>query len=496
MRNPKHIDEMNTVNLFAFMEEMSPTKVTLPQPPAVETATPYLTPTPAIPSLDLFPHHWSVEPYASCDYHPTPTVKNAPPPAKNGIFFAENLIISQDNEALVAVFGGSGSGKTECCMKHSLFRTWTEPFVAMDIKGDLCVEYETTENARETVVLSLREEMGHTLDPFDFIQSDGEENKVANIRELVEILIPLPVNINDPLWKEAPRCIVTAAMLFFYNQGMDDFISIMAEIATTPPATLIQAIAESNDTQAKIYVNNFIKEVYVDEKGKESIVPTNKKVIVVNCDSKMLLGISQEITNRLAIFASDQRIMRILGKSDKQIKWEDLDKYNVFISVEENRLSQYSVVLSLIITQLIRTMERRPEMHSPEGKDQQKILLALDEFPRLGKMEVIADAVSTLRSKGVTMLLVMQSLAQLDRIYGKETRRVIMDNMTHVAIFKVTDAESQEYFSRLCGTKSEIHEPVIRPHEFATLKDIAVVTPDGLQRVEKEFYHKRKNAQN
>jgi hypothetical protein len=82
----------------------------------------------------------------------------------------------------------------------------------MDIKGDLCPEYEKSGNLREAKVINFREETGCTIDPLNNIRESGDDNKVASIKEIVFALIPLSVRITDPFWKESPRCLVTAAM--------------------------------------------------------------------------------------------------------------------------------------------------------------------------------------------------------------------------------------------------------------------------------------------
>ena len=52
----------------------------------------------------------------------------------------------------------------------------------------------------------------------------------------------------------------------------------------------------------------------------------------------------------------------------------------------------------------------------------------------------------------VTICLMVQSLVQLDEIYGEKARRTIVDNCHYKAILGTTDADSQKYFSNLIGT--------------------------------------------
>jgi hypothetical protein len=166
-------------------------------------------------------------------------------------------------------------------------------------------------------------------------------------------------------------------------------------------------------------------------------------------------------------------------------------------------------------------LERRPDKSTEEDKKLPPVLLLLDEFPRLGKIDAIRGALATLRSKGVTICLMVQSLAQLDEIYGRDARRTILDNCPYKAILNVTDADSQKYFSDLSGS-SEVEkkgynvsydpdsglevgtsdnyslrrEPIIYPHEFAKLHDIVLMTPRGFCRVDKAPYYERKTAKN
>jgi type IV secretion system protein VirD4 len=469
------------VDVFTALESISP----LPRLEQATLTPQYPTYLPTTPAT-----HREIDPLTARGLL---SIGYVPPPMKKeemGIRIGEDLTIPFEANALVGVIGGRGSGKTEGCVKPTLCGTWgdTATFVAVDIKGDLCSEHLSANPSSETAVISFREKVEYTIDPLDHVREDGDDNKVANIKEIVYALIPLSVRITDPFWKESPRNLVAAAMIFFYNEGKG-FIEIMGEIMSTPPETLIQKIANSGDVEAMARVIPFIKELFIDDEGNKSKEETDKKRYFVNCDSKMSMAIHQEIVNRLEVF-NDPRIKRVLVPSEKQVKWTNLDDYNVFISVPEDRLEQYDGVLTMVLTQLFRTLERSPETFPPECTNRKKVGIFLDEFPRLGKMDVITNAASTLRSKGVTMLLVMQSLAQLDLIYGHETSRVIMDNMDFIAIFKITDPESQKYFSDLIGTEND--NPKIRPHELRTLKDIVVVTPDDVKRVKKTFHYKTK----
>ena len=77
-------------------------------------------------------------------------------------------------------------------------------------------------------------------------------------------------------------------------------------------------------------------------------------------------------------------------------------------------LESYKAILRLCTVQTLKEMERRSE------EETTPILLIIDEFGRLGRMEGIFNALSTLRSKKVMVMLAFQSLAQCEVIYSKE----------------------------------------------------------------------------
>jgi len=216
--------------------------------------------------------------------------------------------------------------------------------------------------------------------------------------------------------------------------------------------------------------------------------------------------------NHISVYL-EEKIANCLSKTDCILP-EDLDKNaDIYIKISAKPLRQWKNLLTLMVSQFLSHFEERPD------KTGTPILFLLDEFPRLGKIEIITDALATLRSKNITICLLLQSLAQLDYIYGKTARQVIVDNCQYKAILNATDAESQKYFSDLVGkyeyvkpSKNQNFEPItkfkagvninhatdekliIRPEEFATLTDIVLLTPFGFTRVNKSPYYNEKQV--
>lgn len=441
----------------------------------------------------------------------------------------------QNRDGHVLVVGGVGSGKSSCIAIPTLW-SWTGTFLAIDIKGELYQKSVGLAKLRHPVKLfdfsKDREEnlKCSRYDPFYFLRESSKDDLVQNAREIAQAIIPVPPNAHDPFWSQAAQNVLTAVIL--YVCGLEEvdpdtgellqgtFNRAMNLIQSKPIWDLIEEIGKSGNEVATMHINQFLNIKYPE-------------------DNKMLAGISAELSNRVMLFATDNRIKAAFTPEDDMLRWEDLETHNIYMRIPEDKLGQWDGAITLMLTQLIRTLERRPDRYSEDGKLKKlpPVLLLLDEFPRLGKMDVIQNAVSTLRSKGVTICLLVQSLTQLDKIYGKETRQIIVDNCQYKAILNVTDPENQRIFSDIIGsinvrrqginiggslsqganqgisynetynsyTYSEgesegesnsisgnisvVREPIIFPHELATLKDVLLMTPEGFCRVNKLPYY-------
>lgn len=395
----------------------------------------------------------------------------------------------QDEDGHIAIFGGSGSGKSSAIAIPTIL-TWKSPIFAFDFKGELVARARK----RKSKIINMIKDQPklYHYDPFYFMRQDGNETVVQNARELAQAIIPLPHNISDPFWILSARHVLTGALLYYFDIGAE-FIEAMIEIKTTPLSKLLETISR-NDV-AKACVNPDLAQ-----------------------NPKTLAGVSAELHNQIAIFATDTLVQEILSPSKdgscKPIKWEDLEFSDIFIRIDHSKILQWDSVIRLMITQLIRTLERRPEKYTPEGANIKPTLLLFDEFPQYGKIDLITSALETLRSKNVTISIFNQSLADLDARYGKEVRRIILDSCPYKAILNANDAETQRYFSDLIGTVkvptrgistnydefgqplgygcniTETREAIIHPHEFGAMQNIALLHPYGFSRIEKMSYRK------
>lgn len=370
---------------------------------------------------------------------------------------------SSEEDGNVLAIGNSGSGKSHFIAK-TILETWKEPIVALDFKGELSRHYISKYEEgkmRKLIVFNPMQEGMH-YDPYEMLDRN-ESDLVTRIKEIAYAIIPLSNEIKDPFWRMSARRLLSAFLLYYYKKGLG----------------FIESILCIHNNETGILCNGIIKEGDYDEKCLVNEM--------VNLKQEQLANIGLEMKEYLEHFTSNQHIQDALSnEADKKnsFSWKDLEKVdapNIFLQLEQDKMEQLGDIARLMLTQLIRHLERRPDKFEIGGETVKPILLLLDEFPLLGEMNVISEALATLRSKKVTVCIMIQSLAQLDLIYGNIKRKIIVDNCQYKIMLKISEPDSQDYFSRLLGSEEILgsREPIVYPHEFATNEDIWLQTPYG-----------------
>lgn len=423
------------------------------------------------------------------------------PKEENSFFcFGEDILgklVGRDSkdDGHILVLGGSGSGKTTGIALPTL-ATWKGPIFTFDFKGDLTAW--SKDSGRDPEVLFLLEGWGNEfyLDPYDLLRKGGEGHVIENAREIAEALIPLySENRKDTFWIYAARGLLSAAIAYYFRLGLD-FIDTMLLIKKQNTCGLVETIRR--DPLASMCLPGELLH-----------------------SSEQTAGVSTDIHNYILDFVSNQAVLDALSASPAEhkqlITWEDLAHRDIFIRIDQSRVSQWSSLIRLMLVQLIKTLERRPEKFSPEGQQIEPTLLLLDEFPQYGQVKELTSAMKVLRSKNVTFSLFCQSFADLEETYGKATRETIVDNCSYLAVLGAQDPDTSKYLSEMIGTYkdvnssiscnkdiygqtqsfntslTEVERPVIRPEEFKTLDDIILLNPyeHGFCRVKKSTWFQK-----
>ena len=162
-------------------------------------------------------------------------------------------------------------------------------------------------------------------------------------------------------------------------------------------------------------------------------------------------------------------------------------KSAIFIVMPEEDSSKYFMV-SLIIQQLYREILVVADENG--GKLKNRVMMYLDEFGTLPRIESAEMMFSASRSRRVSIAAIIQSFAQLEKNYGKEGAEIITDN-TQLTIFGgfAPNSQSAQILSKAMGSHTVLSGSVSNgkndPSQSLQMIERALMTPDELKAMPK-----------
>jgi type IV secretion system protein VirD4 len=126
----------------------------------------------------------------------------------------------------------------------------------------------------------------------------------------------------------------------------------------------------------------------------------------------------------------------------------------VFLQLPLETLITTPELARVIVGALLNTMYRR------NGKPTGRVLFVLDEAALLGRMGILKQARDTGRKHGITLQLLLQSVGQLDDVWGRDERRSWYDGVSWRGYAAIRDLDTARELSELFG-----HHAVIAKSE-------------------------------
>jgi type IV secretion system protein VirD4 len=165
--------------------------------------------------------------------------------------------------------------------------------------------------------------------------------------------------------------------------------------------------------------------------------------------------------------------------------------YLVVKPVDKDRIKPF---VRLFITQVIRRLADSMEFQNGEQvqKYNHRLLLMLDEFPSLGKLQIFEEALAFIAGYGLKAYLIIQDIAQLHKIYSKEES---ITGNCHIKIaYATSNPETARYLSETSGTTTVVKESasisadnmsMIKKNVSASLQEISrpLLTVDECMRL-------------
>ena len=360
----------------------------------------------------------------------------------SGVFLGEfdGAYLRHDGPEHVMAFAPTRSGKGVGLVVPTLLG-WTGSAVIHDIKG---------ENWRLTS--GWRSKFSHCLlfDPTD--PASARFNPLLEVRRGVEEVRDVQ-NIADILvdpegalerrnhWEKTSHSLLVGAILHVLYAEEDKTLARVATFLSDPGrpfAATLRAMMATNHLgtpgrpQAHPVVASAARELLDKSENERSGVLST---------AMSFLGLYRDPTVAAVTAGCDWRIADLVS-AERPV--------SLYLVVPPSDISRTKPLVRLILAQIGR---RLTEQLQPSASDRGRVLLMLDEFPALGRLDFFETALAFLAGYGVRAFLVAQSLNQIAKAYGENSS--ILDNCHVRVAFATNDERTAKRISDALGTATE-----------------------------------------
>lgn len=420
------------------------------------------------------------------------------------------LVDDQDVHALM--IGAAGVGKTAYFLYPNIEYACASgmSFISTDTKGDIYRSYGDIAQkyyGYRISVLDLRnptKSHGNNLLHLVNKYMDLYKKSVAEGKEDISYIAK-----SEKYAKIIAKTIILNGM-DGANFGQNAFFYDAAEGLLTSSILLVSEFGEEG-TRHIVSVFKVIQDLLAPSKVKglsqfklllNKLPPEHKARwfagSALNSGEQSMLSVMSTAMSRLNTFL-DTELEQILC-FDTEIDAERFckEKSAIFIVMPEEDNSKYFMV-SLILQQLYR--EILSVADEKGGKLDNRVMMYLDEFGTLPKIESAEMMFSASRSRKVSIVPIIQSFAQLNKNYGAEGAEIITDN-TQLTIFGgfAPNSKSAEVLSKAMGSKTVMSGSVSRgkndPSQSLQMIERALMTPDELKSMPKGQFIVMKTGHN
>ncbi len=140
-------------------------------------------------------------------------------------------------------------------------------------------------------------------------------------------------------------------------------------------------------------------------------------------------------------------------------------KMTVYIGIQPDKLAESRLIVNLFFSQLINVNTRQLPQDNPQLKHQ--CLLLMDEFTAIGRVDILATAVAYMAGYNLRLLPIIQSMAQLDAVYGKEVSRTLLTNHALQILYAPREQQDANDYSEMLGYTTVRKQNISRGREVS-----------------------------
>jgi len=347
--------------------------------------------------------------------------------------------LRHDGPEHVLCFAPTRSGKGVGLVVPTLL-TWPASAIVHDIKGE-----------NWTLTAGFRAKHGRVLlfDPTNarssaynpLLEVRQGEWEVRDVQNIADILVDPEGSLDKRNhWEKTSHSLLVGAILHVLYAEKDKTLAGVANFLSDPRRPVEATLRAMMDTP------------HLGEAGVHPVIASSARELLNKSENERS-GVLSTAMSFLGLYR-DPVVARVTARCDWRIA--DLvgsrQPVTLYLVVPPSDINRTKPLIRLILNQIGR---RLTEELTTSGK-RHRLLLMLDEFPALGRLDFFESALAFMAGYGLKGFLIAQSLNQIERAYGPNN--AILDNC-HVRVsFATNDERTAKRVSDALGTATELRD--------------------------------------
>ena len=381
------------------------------------------------------------------------------------------------------VIGGSGAGKTRFFCKPNLMQCCRNSYFVLDPKGEIVrdVGELLSQKGYEVRVLDLISmEKSHCYNPFVYLQSDNDIQRL--VTNLFKATTPKGSQSNDPFWDTSASMLLSALVYYLHYEAPEDeqnFAMVME---------MLRAGAIENEEDSRPTPLDYL---FADlEMDRPDHIALKYYRSYHAGSAKTLKSIQITLAARLEKFNLES-LASLTCTDELDLTTMGEKKVALFAIIPDND-SSFNFLVSILYTQLFQQLFYSAD-HIHGGALPVPVHFLMDEFANVSLPDDFDKILSVMRSRGVSVSIILQNLAQLKALFEKQWESIV-GNCDEFLYLGGNEQSTHKYVSELLG-KSTIDTNTYgkssgRSGNYSTNYQISgreLLTPDEVRMLDNQY---------
>ena len=342
----------------------------------------------------------------------------------------------------VLVIGGSGAGKTRFYVKPNVMQANCS-MVVLDPKGEILRDtgWLLQKKGYKVRVLDLIDmPKSHCYNPFVYLRDDNDVQRL--VTNLFKSTTPKGAQSQDPFWDTAAQMLLLALVFYLKYEAPEDEQNF---------AMVMEMLRAGDVDEEDGSVPSALDNLFFDLRRNEPDHIALKYYDAYHSGSaKTLKSIQITLAARLEKFNLES--VAGLTITDELDLWELGEKKTALFAIVPDNDTSFNFLVSILYTQLFQQLFEVAD--KKYGKNLPvHVQFLMDEFANVSLPDDFDKILSVMRSRGVSVSIILQNLAQLKALFEKQWESII-GNCDEFVYLGGNEKETHKYVSELLGKET------------------------------------------